>query len=456
MSYRILAFDGGPHIATGLRVLIQIETAKPGFLERTDHFVGGSSGGITALYIARRLTDGDAALDILRDAIPMTEKLYDCFAPVDGDALADSFANLLVGASAMIGNRDLRQMLVEELGGGHLSDLSRRVSIVSTAKAEPYLPALWSNFGPQHLQRHDVTLVEAGMHTSAFPFWVPVRGGQLDGCMWTNAGGTAGLSAAIAAAPDAKGRSVLLETAVMLQIGGNDGLSDLSNRYLPGQPSPPEPDRALVELGFPPTPPTIDDNTSEADLNGAEQYALHVYGEVFASTMDRVASFGPDDDSGRVSRAAERVAGVVKKVEGRVKTLLKPMERKANQEALERKRKTDGAEPHNESWGWSEWLGYSGNPAFILQQWLTSLGRGSELSSRNFLGDRVLRVGPVTFLGTNVALLCVAFGHCDAIYWFADLSAQLWANPTTSKRFSFTPGWDETQTWAAANWMNEG
>jgi hypothetical protein len=137
VPYRIIAIDGGPQIAATLRVLRRLETANPGFLARTDHFVGGSSGGITSLYIAARLSRGDAALDILDGAEGMVRQLFDCFAPATGEQLADSLSNLLVGASAMIGNRSLKGMLREELGEGTLGELKRRVSIISTSKAAP-------------------------------------------------------------------------------------------------------------------------------------------------------------------------------------------------------------------------------------------------------------------------------------------------------------------------------
>jgi hypothetical protein len=291
------------------------------------------------------------------------------------------------------------------------------------------------------------------MNTSAFPFWVPVRSGQLDGCMWTNAGGAVGLSAAIGAAPDGAAKARLLDEAVVLHLGANDGMSSLSNRYLPGQPTPEIPDPRTMQR--PPSPIDVGDDTAEGDLDAAHDYALIVYGDVIEAMTDRIKEQMPGrpEPSGRAGRLAEAVAGRVSSVEGQLKAVLRPVASKAEDEARQRKLATDAADPRNESCGWSEWVAYLGNPAFIFQQWLTSLGRGSELTTRNLIGDRSLRVGPVTYLGTNVALLCVTFGFLDAIYWFADLSSALWANPETSERFAFAPNIQRTQAWLDRYWM---
>lgn len=451
MTYRILAMDGGPQIATELRVMMKLEDAYPGFLARTEQFVGSSAGSMVSLYLARRMSAGDPAPQVLRDALAFTEGIFELYSPSDGEELQSALSNALVGGSAMLGNRGIEAFLNRELGEStRLGDLQIRAACLTTSVGPPdYSPRLWSNFGPEATPQR--TLVEAAMTSGAFPLWVPARDGLVDGCMFNNSPGMPGLAAAIGAETSKAGRARMLETASLLQLGTLDGGSSLSNRYLPGTPSPALPDAAVRK----PTV-TITDATTEADLKAVSDYGLYWAGAFHDSLQSQLSNGIPlPEPPSRVRNVGARVKGVIEAAADGLYALTEPIRRKDQSEIEKRKLATDDDHPRNQSWGWREWLGYPVNPAYILQQWLNSLGRGADMTARHMIGERALRVGPTTYMGTNVYELGVIFGVLEPVYWFSEFSVELWANPVTSQRFEFAPDWQTTTDWVERFWMRD-
>jgi len=396
--YRILSFDGGPSVATTVRCLQQIEAARPGFLERTQHFVGSSAGAQVAVYLGHLLDNGKDGATALSNCVDFVDELLTVYAPPAGALL-----KLLEGKDAMMTNVGVGTWLQEQIGEQTtLGDLYRRVSVLSARADKPWNPEVVSNFsGILGSPVRPTEAVNAAIQSGSFPLWLPLRDGHVDGALYSNCPAMAGFGAAYQAELSPAAKASMLHNAVVFSLGGMDGSSSLSNLFTPPLTGNEAKPLALPAHGTWPT-------AKLADVDDARSSAQ----QIRANLMHELNSqLGMDIDP-----AVFPVTG-------------------------------------NSSWGWQSWLAYPWNLGYFLQVWMNSMGRGVSMLLDQMLGNRAFRLGPVTLLGSNEAFLCELLGQPKPIIAFADFTAKLWGEPDPPTGVTFEPTFEETLAWVDTHWM---
>jgi hypothetical protein len=403
VTYRILSFDGGPSVATTVRCLLEIETKHRGFLERTEHFVGSSAGAQVAVYLAYELSNGHSGLKVLKNAVGFVDELLEQYVPPGPEA----YLRLLEGDQSMMTNQRVGTWLEEQIGGGMLlSELGKRISVLSTRADAPWGPEMCSNFSgllTEVVVPEDA--VNKSVQSGSFPLWLPLRDGHADGALFSNCPAMAGFAAAMASMESALARAEFLESSVVFSLGGMDGSSLLSNIWCPPMDTnAPQPD------ALPAAPVRIKRETLVSETQ-AKRYVGDARARLIHELNDKLGTAIPDGTT------PFPVAG-------------------------------------NASWGWQQWLAYPWNLGFFLQVWMNSMGRGVNDITRQLIGPRAFRLGPVTLLGTNEPFLCELMGLTDPIISFAEYTSDLWAQSADNGNpLKLTPDCAQTSAWIETHWM---
>lgn len=414
--FRILSMDGGPQGANWMRVLRKIEEQNPGFLSRVDLLVGCSYGSLSALYLGRHLGSlerGESALELIDGCLRFTEAALKLHA--DGDA----YSRLLVGKESMYSNATMEAAIADEQNVGRttkLSDMTRRVVIAAMEATAPWAPKIYDS-----ARDKDASALEIGLESPALPVMLPLRNGRADGAFVANNPSMYGITHALSVANAA---GVSLDDIVLLSLGGDSGSSSLTDIITPWTRSA-DTDLSAVKL------PQVSIDTDEKGGKDAQllQQQLNDFWGELKSHLSML-----EDPQFAVPRFGTRFlseenhlqpAGLDMKPEG------------------------------NSPWGWRLWVAYPLSPLYLYQVVITTMGLSVAQQSQMLLGDRALRLAPLTLLSTSWILL-MAFGlNLDAVVSKdAQLTADLWANPLTSTAYKFSPDIATTQRFVTEQWMS--
>lgn len=440
-GYRILSFDGGPAALTVLPCLIEIERKSPGVLAATDLFVGASSGSWTALYLARNMGLVDAGettgLELLERCLAFLKEALAAMRPADP---VKAWLDFMIGEAPLLGYQGVQQVMVEPANYGEdtLGSLtSRRAVVIAGRMSSPWSPRVYDSADPQCAGQ---LLYDVGLCSGSFPMVYPIRAGEVDGAMYTNNPAMVGLVQALAGA--GKVGAVSPADARVLTLGLDDGCSNLSNLFLPGS--------------------RVSDVESQSELGGAPPKSLElavVHGKL-REIFDRLFSADAQIDAivsalSSVSppvidpRTADGMRQITQRLRARMNTMLLELESPTVRGTVIE------PPPAEQPWGWPPWMVFPLNFIYLLQVMLNSQGRGVGEQCQRLLGDRSLRLGPVSLLPTNEAAMLLLLGLDDVAIAFGELTALLWRVTwpvELASLLGFHPGFRESLSWVARAW----
>jgi hypothetical protein len=442
-GYRVMSFDGGPAALTVLPCLIEIERKTKGFLAATDLFVGASSGSWTALYLARNMSLVDAGeitgLELLERCLTFLKQSLAAMRPADP---VKAWLDFMRGEAPLLGYQGVQQVMVEPANYGNdtLGSLTaRRAVVISGRMSSPWAPRVYDSADPLCAEQ---PLYDVGLCSGSFPMVYSIRSGQVDGAMYTNNPAMVGLVQALAGA----GRigPVSAADAHMLTLGLDDGCSNLSNLFMPGS-------------HVPEAPPQVE--TSGAPPKSPELAAVYKkLGEIFVrlatadaqieAIVNALSSAQPPIVD---PRTAEGMRQITRHLRARMNTMLVEIE----SASAARHEAVPAPPPAEQPWGWPPWTVFPLNFLYLLQVMLNSQGRGVGEQCQRLLGDRSLRLGPVTLLPTNEAAMLLLLGLDDVVVAFGELTALLWRVTWPADLVSwlgFHPGFSGALSWIEGGW----
>jgi hypothetical protein len=230
--------------------------------------------------------------------------------------------------------------------------------------------------------------------------------------------------------------------ARVLTLGLDDGSSHLSNLFLPGSHvADAEPQSQTG--GAPPKSPEL------AVIHGK-------LGEIFErlraadAQIDAIVSALSSASPPVIDpRTAEGMRQIPRLLRDRISTMVRELESHAPREAaLE-------PPPAEQPWGWPPWMVFPLNFIYLLQVMINSQGRGVGDQCRSLLGDRALRLGPVSLLPTNEAAMLLLLGLDEVAIAFGELTALLWrvTRPADLVRWlGFQPDFTASLSWVESAW----
>ena len=440
-GYRILSFDGGPAALTVLPCLIEIERKSPGVLAATDLLVGASSGSWTALYLARNMGLVDAGeitgLELLQRCLAFLKEALAAMRPADP---VKAWLDFMLGEAPLLGYQGVQQVMSEPANYGEdtLGTLTaRRAVIIAGRMSSPWSPRVYDSADPQC---GDQLLYDVGLRSGSFPMVYPIRAGQVDGAMYTNNPAMVGLVQALAGA--GKIAPVSPADARVLTLGLDDGCSNLSNLFLPGS--------------------RVDDGESQLENRGAppkspELAVVHgKLGEIFDrlfsadARIDAIVSALSSASPPVIDpRTADGMRQIPRRLRARMNTMVLELEDPTLREIA------SSLPPAEQPWGWPPWMVFPLNFIYLLQVMLNSQGRGVGDQCRGLLGDRSLRLGPVSLLPTNEAAMLLLLGLDDVAIAFGELTALLWRVSWPGELvqwLGFQPDFTQSTSWIESAW----
>lgn len=440
-GYRILSFDGGPAALTVLPCLIEIERKRPGVIAATDLFVGASSGSWAALYLARNMGLVDSGeitgLALLQRCLAFMKQTLVAMRPADP---VKAWLEFMIGKAPLLDYEGVQRVMRDPANYGEdtLGRLaSRRAVVIAGRMSSPWSPRVYDSADPRSA---DQLLYDVGLRSGSFPMVYPIRAGQVDGAMYTNNPAMVGLVQALAGAGEVG--PVATADARVLTLGLDDGCSNLSNLFLPGANlSDAEPQMA----------------TSSALPKSAELVAIH-------RKIEEILKRLPSADrqivkvvralslaSPRVidPRTAKGMRQLPRRLRARMLALILEIANPALREIA------SAPPPAEQPWGWPPWMVYPLNFVYLLQVMLNSQGRGVGDQCRGLLGERALRLGPVSLLPTNEAAMLLLLGLDELVIAFGELTALLWrvSRPAALVRWlGFQPSFTQATSWLESAW----
>ena len=168
-----------------IHVIERLEKLFPGFLAETDLFAGTSDGAIMSLFLAARLSDGQAGPDALAACRAFADKYA---AALGTDMLG--VLRFVPGLRPLTDGVAFHDTLATEFGSRTLGDLDRKVAIVSFDTAR-WTPRVYRNFGVVSAHDRKLTLLDVALSSSSLPLAMPIHGGHdesgyLDGVVAAN------------------------------------------------------------------------------------------------------------------------------------------------------------------------------------------------------------------------------------------------------------------------------
>lgn len=408
---RILSLDGGTHGFTWLFCLREIEEDNPGFLARTDVFVGSSFGGFCSLYFGRHmggLREGESALPLIEGCLAFMQELLD----FDPDEAA--FARLMNGTESMYSHERMEKILTDpkHLGDACLGDMHRRVIISTFGTKNPsWAPKVYDSVNEADRQ---ALASEISLESAALPLMLPMRNGLTNGSLGGTNGSLHGLTHVVGG-----DTHVPLEDIVLMSLGGDPKTSNLADFPSPwdGPMGPPK----------------------KLSLDGILR---------------------PSAES------AQALAMFDNKVNSLWKELEHGMQRYGNPEYTKprygfemmapKQEQTLRPEHRSTSWGWRQWLTYESSPLFLYQVITNNQALDTAEQVRLLLGKRSFRLAPMALLNYGQILFMTFLSEIEAsglIVKVAELTAELWGDPETSRKFEFTPNVEETEAFIDTYWM---
>jgi hypothetical protein len=408
---RILSMDGGTHGFTWLFCLREIEENNPGFLTQADVFAGSSFGGFCSLYFGRHigaLKDGESALGLIDGCLEFMKELLD----FDPDEAA--FARLVNGVESMYSHERMEKILTDpkHLGNATLADMHRRVIISTFGTKQPsWSPKVYDS---AHEEDLGAIASEIGMESAALPLLLPIRNGLANGSL----GGTNGSLHALTHVVGGRSK-VSLDNVVLLSLGGDPKTSNLADFPTPWDGDGSVPKKFSLDGLIHPQPESakafemlnakVDSLWKELEANmqryGDTQYTKPRYG--FEMTPPK-------------------------------------------------KEPTLPTSHRSTSWGWRQWLTYESAPLFLYQVITNNQALDASAQVGLLLGERSFRLAPMALLNYGQILFMTFLSEVEAsglIVKVAELTAELWADPETSRKFEFTPNVEETEAFVDTHWM---
>lgn len=434
-GYRILSFDGGPAALTVLPCLIEIERKSPGFLAATDLFVGASSGSWTALYLARNMSLVDAGTvtghALLQRCLAFLKQSLLKMRPAEPE---QAWLDFMKGEAPLLDYQGVQAVMTDpaNYGDDTLGRVTaRRVVVISGRMSAPWAPRVYDSADP--LCAGDL-LYDVALCSGSFPMVYAIRAGQVDGAMYTNNPAMVGLVQALAGTKNVA--PIALADARVLTLGLDDGCSNLSNLFLPG---------SRVDDAPPPAPGVPSKAPELVPVHGKLHEILGYLFRADRQIEDIVNALTSAHPPVIDPRTAEGMRRIPQHLRARMMTMIHDMESVERREAV-----PAPPPPPEQPWGWPPWTVYPLNFLYLLQVMLNSQGRGVGEQCARLLGDRALRVGPVTLLPTNEAAMLLLLGLDDVVVAFGELTAILWrvTFPGFLVRWlGFHPGFDATLAW---------
>jgi hypothetical protein len=450
-GYRIMSFDGGPAPLTVLPCLIEIERKYPGSIAATDLFVGASSGSWTALYLARNMGLVDSGkitgIELLQSCLAFLKSALAAMQPADP---VKAWLDFLLGETPLLSYQDVQTVMTQPANYGQdtLGSLtSRRAVVIAGRAGSPWSPRVYDSADPLDARQ---LLYDVGLCSGSFPMVYAIRDGQVDGAMYTNNPAMVGLVQALAGA--GKVGPVLPADARMFTLGSDDGSSNLSNLFLPGS-------RVSSDDAPEPAPAggtALSRELAEIDekLRGLVARLLVADRQIEVIVRALARKQGSGDAPLIDPRTADGLLKITQHLRGRIKTM-----RDELASPTRRAPAIDSAPsrpPAEQPWGWPQWTVFPLNFLYLLQVMLNSQGRGAGDQSRRLLGDRSLRLGPVSLLATNEAAMLLLLGLDDVVIRFGEITAALWkvSWPADFERWlGFQPGFTTSLSWIDKTWI---
>ncbi len=417
---RTLSMDGGISACTYVRLLRRLEELRPGFLRRTEMIVGSSAGSCTGVYLAYLLDQDElSGMEIADKLVDYVDRLLERM-KMDG---MKSYKKLIEGKEAMLSNMEFAPFIAEMTNFTHDTKLSTKLCLLSTLMGPPYTPQVHTNWGKDAMA--DFPLVEGALRSAAMSLFFPGRAGHLDGVFFVNNPAMSGLAKII-------GEMGLesVDDLVMLSLGGDDGSSTLSNKYIPGDPMVDLPKPKPLPPGIGKLIPDMPVEMAEDVMNQARANLIQIVSKVFRIDFDDV-----------MNQASANLIQMVNKV-------FRVDFDDAN--VLE----TECLPGDNQNWGWRQWLLYPANIGYLVQVLMNSHGRGSAWQCEQILGERLLRLAPVALMSMNEGSIMNTLGMTQEVIAYSEFAARAWGDKDTSVKYEFSPDLPLTLSWIDYHWMS--
>lgn len=239
---RILSLDGGPHPLLTILQLRDLalsleQKGLPGILASTDVIVGNSAGTVSGLYLAQaKQTQPDALeSEMLTEAWDFMLGAFDA-----SSGSLDALLKLLRGQTAALSNETLYDVLSTGYGDLTMRDIETLLCIASYDLVSPSHPQLLSNFplpeidqSPHYGDLPQISLVDAGMQSGAFPLFFPLYQSHIDAAFVSNSPAMLGVSQVIAAGklPGHPLEGIGLDDIILLSLGTDS--TEFTGKILP-------------------------------------------------------------------------------------------------------------------------------------------------------------------------------------------------------------------------------
>jgi hypothetical protein len=369
-------------------------------------------------------------LALLEDCATFVSNALTAAQPAD---LAKAWADFILGKGPLTKYDGVEALMRESSVYGpdtKLGDLGagRRVIIQTGRMSAPWRPRIYdsADHGDASQLLYDVAL-----RSGSLPMGVGVRDGEVDGAVLSNNPLMSGLARAVGGGGYAV--PVPLEIVRVLSLGADDGSSHLSDLLLPGGLT-----GAAARASLP-----------EQDVVDEQRRQLEKLAEHLPRGRDQIdellASVVHHGKPLISPKVADVVRSVIPVVSGNVHTALRRLGVGSA-----------STPPTLLEWGWPQWLASPDNPAYLLQVFLNSEGRGVAAQCADLIADRALRLAPVGLLSTNAAVLLLLVGQHLLVEKFGRATAQEWevTFPGWLEDFyGFDPSFQATMAWVATQWM---
>ncbi|MSP61040.1 MAG: hypothetical protein EXR72_11985 [Myxococcales bacterium] len=440
-SYRILSLDGGAGAITYINCLVDLERRSPGFVAATDLFVGSSAGSFLAIYLACNVALVDAGRISGVELLEACRSFLTAAARAMVPASPQAYVDMVLGKGPLSNYDKTQALMQEEANYGPTTTLGdlppgRRVVVPAGRAGAPWGPRTYDSADPADAGER---LYDVALRSGSFPIVFPIRDGQVDGAVNTNNPAMIGLVRALAGR--GKVAAVPHEEIVLINLGADDGSSNLSNLFMPEQPEPPR------DLPAPPGPPVLPEVEDALKALGPVQRAagerlrllLTELHDGDRSLLNPTIRAGLDGTIGALGVGLELA---VRQLRGGPPPALLPS--------------PPPSTPASSEWGWLPWFAFPMNLLYLLQVMLNSEGRGVAQQCHELLGDRAFRLAPVGLVPSNVGFLIDLLGMVDLLVGLGALTAKQWAveEPEWVRAlYNFQPCAAESHAWIAERWM---
>jgi hypothetical protein len=317
------------------------------------------------------------------------------------------------GTESMYTHDRMEKVLTDpkHLGDAKLGDLHRRVIISTCGTKNPTRgPKVYDTAEEKYRQAR---ASEVGMESAALPVMLPLRNGLTNG-----------------------------------SLGGTNSSMIALTRVVGGPTKTPLEDIVLFSLGGDPETSSLADFSTPWAGGSATAKPL---------SLDTIGQPSPESAQA-FAMLNEKVSTLWKDVETSLQHSADPAhtQAKIGVELMQHKEEQVSTELGSTCWGWRQWLIHGSSPLFFYQIITNTEAIETSEQATLLLGERTLRVAPMALLNYGQILFMTFFSEPEVssvIIKVAKLTAALWADPETSRKFEFTPNVDQTEAFIDTYWM---